>query len=319
MQTGAMMHTTQLPQWALPVASDVVGMRVLIVNLYFVGELNSKNDWVLIDAGVGKCADSIKKAAEELYGADAKPKAIILTHGHFDHIGGVQELAERWDVPVYAHELELPFLTGRSDYPPADPGVGGGGMAWLSFLYPRRAIDLGSRVQTLPADGSVPFLDGWQTIHTPGHTPGHVSFFRESDRVMIAGDAVVTTKQESTYSAITQEPQEVHNPPAYFTIDWTASKHSVEKIAALRPSIIATGHGIPMGGAEMLKQLENLAANFELPKNGRYVQEPVVADETGIVEIPPPTFQGQLPKVAAGVALTAAVLGLIRILGRGKK
>lgn len=310
------------PSWALSVAPDVVGMRILIANLYFIGEPNSSENWILVDAGVGPCANAIERAADERFGAGARPKAIVLTHGHFDHVGGLKELAERWNVPVYAHELELPFLTGRSDYPPPDPGVGGGAMAWLSFLYPRRAIDLGDRVQALPADGSIPFLSGWRAVHTPGHTPGHVALFREADRVLIAGDAIITTKQESMFSAVTQSPQTVQSPPAYFTIDWTEARESVQKIAALRPSIVATGHGIPMRGQEMQEQLQTLAAEFDrlgMPAHGRYVDEPALANEFGIITVPPPTVQGQLPKVALGIGVAAAGLALWSMLRRNSK
>src|SRR5207244_5588565 len=101
----------------------------------------------------------------------------------------------------------------RSAYPPPDPTVGGGLMARTSPLLPRGPIDLGPRAHALPGDCSVPGLRGWRWIHTPGHSPGHVSFFRESDRCLIAGDAFVTTKQESLTSALTQKPHEVHGPP----------------------------------------------------------------------------------------------------------
>ena len=67
-----------------------------------------------------------------LFGHGNRPAAILLTHGHFDHVGALKTLAEEWDVPVYAHTLELPYLTGRSSYPPPDPSVGGGAMAAMS-------------------------------------------------------------------------------------------------------------------------------------------------------------------------------------------
>src|SRR4051812_29789160 len=67
-----------------------------------------------------------------------------------------------------------------------------------------------------PADGSVPALPSWRAIHTPGHAPGHVSLFRESDRLLLAGDAFVTTKQESAVAALLK-PRVIHGPPAYFT------------------------------------------------------------------------------------------------------
>ncbi|MBW3623960.1 MAG: MBL fold metallo-hydrolase [Armatimonadetes bacterium] len=305
---------------AMPVAHDVAGLRVLIANLYFVGAPGSPHGWVLVDTGVGPCADMITRAAEERFGPGARPTAILLTHGHFDHVGAVQTLAERWDVPVYAHEMELPYLTGRSDYPPADPTVGGGAMAWLSFMYPRRAINLDARVVPLPADGSVPPLPGWRAVHTHGHTPGHVSLFRESDRVLIAGDAVVTTHQESAISALTQSPQEVWRPPAYMTTNWINARRSVVELAALNPSVIATGHGQPMRGAAMEQQLQTLAYDFlriGLPARGRYVREPAIADENGI-EFVPSAAGPPIPKIVAGLALAAAGYALWSRMRRGE-
>jgi len=66
----------------------------------------------------------------------------------------------------------------------------------------------------LPRDGSVSGMPGWRWIATPGH----VSLFRESDRTLVAGDAVTTTRQESVFSIVTQR-QGLNGPPAYFTID----------------------------------------------------------------------------------------------------
>ena len=82
----------------------------------------------------------------------------------------VHTLAHEWDVPVYAHELELPYLTGQSAYPPPDPLVGGGAMSLMSALFPKRPIDLGRHVLELPADGSVPGAPGWRWI-PPGPPP----------------------------------------------------------------------------------------------------------------------------------------------------
>ncbi len=254
------------------VTSDLTRLRFLFVNLYLWGTPDS---WVLVDAGLQGCTSTIIDTAEERFGKGTAPQAIILTHGHFDHVGAFPELFDHWDVPVYAHQLELPHLTGQADYPPPDPTVGKGVMALMSFTYPNKAIDLGPRVQLLPEDESVPHMSGWRWIHTPGHTPGHVSLFRESDRCMIVGDAFVTIKQESLYAVVTQE-QEIHGPPAYFTPDWEAARHSVERLAALQPSIAATGHGTPMGGEELTSGLEKLVREFDeiaIPDQGRYVPE----------------------------------------------
>lgn len=212
------------------VASDLAYLRTGIVNVCLFGRPGAPNgSWVLIDAGLPGMANRIIRAAEEWIGPWARPAAIILTHGHFDHVGSLHSLVERWDVPVYAHPLESPYLTGLSPYPPPDPTVGGGAMAVLSRFYPKGPIDLGQRLQPLPEDGTVPGMPGWRWIHTTGHTPGHVSLFRDSDRTLIAGDAFVTTKQESALAVLTQRP-ELHGPPAYFTPDWESARSSVQRL-----------------------------------------------------------------------------------------
>ena len=91
---------------------------------------------------------------------------IVLTHGHFDHAGSLEDLAGGWDVLVYAHVLEHPYLDGSRSYPPADPWVGGGAMAVLSPLFPTGPVDVGGRLRSLPEDGSVPGMPGWRWIHT---------------------------------------------------------------------------------------------------------------------------------------------------------
>src|SRR5699024_8044827 len=123
-------------------------------------------------------------------------------------------------------------------------------------------INLGSKVKALPEDGSIPHMPDWRWIHTPGHSPGHVSLFRESDRTLIAGDVFVNVKQESLYKVITQE-KEINGPPRYLTTDWEAAKQSLEKVKALKPEIAITGHGHPLSGMELKEGLDDLLDNFD--------------------------------------------------------
>jgi len=303
----------------IEVAPGIHCLQIVMVNVYFVSDLEGKpNEWVLVDAGLPRSANRIKRAAEKLYGKDARPKAIIMTHGHFDHVGALRTLAYDWDVPVYAHLLELPYLTGRSAYPPPDPSVGGGAMAYMSFLYPKKPIDISLWVKKLPSDGHVPHLAGWTYLHTPGHSGGHVSFFRESDKVLIAGDAFITVDQESMLAVITQK-QEIHGPPTYFTSNWEAAKRSIERLMLLRPTVAATGHGLPMYGEDMLHQLEQLVREFDeraLPAQGRYLHEAAETDENGVVSVPPPVSD-PFPKIMAGVGLvTLAGLAALAVKKR---
>lgn len=251
---------------------DLFCYTIQIVNICLVGNPKS-DDFVLVDAGMPKSANEIISVIEERFGANNRPKAVILTHGHFDHVGGVIELVEHWGVPVYAHPLEIPFLTGVKSYPEPDPTVEGGLVAKMSPAFPNEPINLGSHVQTLPPNGTVPHMPGFRWIHTPGHSPGHVSLFRESDGALIAGDAFATVKQEYMYKVLNQE-LEISGPPRYLTTDWEAAKQSVVKLESLKPLVAVTGHGLPMSGELLTTSLRKLVNEFDriaIPDYGKYV------------------------------------------------
>jgi len=293
------------------VAPGVWGMKVGFVNIYIIcEEVDGQAVWVLLDAGLKGSARKIKRMAEHIFGEGALPSAIILTHGHFDHVGGLDELLDTWDVPVYAHYLELPYLKGISSYPPPDPMVGGGLMSLVAWLYPRKPKDLGKRIHRLNVTGEVPVLSEWKYIHVPGHSPGQIALFRDNDHVLLAGDAFVTTRQESVFSVVTQK-QHVSGPPKYFTIDWDAAEHSINTLLALNPQVAATGHGYPMYGDELLSGLKSLSVNFRseaVPHYGRYVKEAARTNKNGVQYIP--------RRVNNPFVLTGAVLaGSITVLG----
>jgi glyoxylase-like metal-dependent hydrolase (beta-lactamase superfamily II) len=252
------------------VASNLYYYNIQIVNICFVGQ---KDNWVLVDAGMPKSASAILELVEQRFGPHARPKAIILTHGHFDHVGAVVDLVDKWQVPVFAHPLELPYLTGQQNYPEPDPTVEGGFLAKISSLLPNGAIDLKDHIHPLPADQTVPFLPDWKWIHTPGHSPGHISLFRERDRALIVGDAFLTVRQDALYKVLTQK-QEICGPPRYFTTDWQAAFASVKKLHALQPNVAVTGHGTAISTPQLTEGLEKLVNEFKtiaVPDYGRYV------------------------------------------------
>ncbi|MEF2964260.1 MBL fold metallo-hydrolase [Paenibacillus sp. M1] len=252
------------------VLDDLWCIRTLMVNVVFIGEPNS-GDWIMVDTGLGPFRNALEREADRIYGRP--PKAIVLTHGHFDHVGNVIELADHWGIPVYAHVDEFPYLTGLKDYPEGDPSVGGGLMAGVAPAYPNRAIDLKERLSPLQDDGLVPGARDWRWVATPGHSPGHISLFRDRDRTLIAGDAFITVKQESAL-AVMQQSKELHGPPMYFTPDWGRAEESVKALAALDPETAVTGHGQPMSGEELRGGLKRLADHFNelaVPKQGKYV------------------------------------------------
>jgi glyoxylase-like metal-dependent hydrolase (beta-lactamase superfamily II) len=248
------------------IAPGLARFKLLIANVYFAGHPGSP--WALVDTGTPHKAAGIRRAAEQRFGPGARPAGIVLTHGHFDHAGSALELAEMWDVPIYAHRLERPFLTGKSAYPPKDPTVGGA-MAFLSRFFPSTTVDLGERLRDLPEGGEVPGLPGWLFIHTPGHTPGHVALFERSEAILLAGDACTTMDLDSVRGIAMQE-RRVSRPPAPFTCDWDQAERSVQLLADLRPVVLGCGHGEPMRGGPVSSGLAHLAHNFPRLRQGRY-------------------------------------------------
>lgn len=251
------------------IAPGLSGLKIMFVNVF--GVAHNDGSWTLIDAAVPHSASHIKSWVEKTFGQP--PNAIVLTHGHFDHVSAAKDMADEWNVPIYAHPLEFPYLTGHKEYPPPNWAAGGGVMSLLSPMLPRAPIDLGRRLRGMPDDlaqKSLSELPGWTVLHTPGHTPGHVSFFREADRTLLVGDAFCTTKPESFFEANFLQHPELHGPPAYFTSDWSAAETSVKLLADLKPATVAPGHGKPLAGGDVGPSLQALAMRFKdlaLPHN----------------------------------------------------
>jgi glyoxylase-like metal-dependent hydrolase (beta-lactamase superfamily II) len=287
------------------VAPGVGRVGVLFVNLYV---LETPDDgWVLLDTGIPRLAMGIRRSVERRFGR--RPKAILLSHGHWDHGGCAKELADAWDVPVYAHRRELPYLTGQCLYPPEDPTVGGP-TGWLARLVRSTCCDLTGRVRALPDGGGVPSLPGWRWLHTPGHSPGHVAYFREADRTLISGDAVVTMDLDHWVSQLTRR-RRFAPPPSSTTPDWPAARRSVRALAELAPWTVAAGHGLPMSGPHVAPELRAFAETTMTPRRGRYAGNPALFREDGsLAELPAPVPDplGKQALAAVGLVLTAMAL-----------
>ncbi len=205
----------------------------LIANAYLVGE---RARWVLVDACTPGQERRILRAAEHRFGRGARPRAILLTHGHFDHAGSAGALAGRWGVPIYAHSLELPYLTGQSLYPPFDfssPGF----FTRIASFFPTATVDLGTRVAAFARrcarSRSARLGDGLRRPATPPAT-WHSS--ARADAVLLAGDAVTTMNLDSFAATVTRRRQ-VCRPPVPATSNWK----DAEKIRASagRPAPLA--------------------------------------------------------------------------------
>ena len=251
----------------------VTGKGITESNVYFV---QSGSSWVLIDAAWPHRGRLIKETAESLFGANTRPAAMLLTHIHPDHMGSARELAQLWSLPVYVHPDELPLATGdlstlEQYCGPLDRWV----ILPVMRALPRRrresalaASNLTQVARAFDPSAGVPGLPDWECIHTPGHTPGHVSFFRTSDRVLITGDAVVSVKLNSLWGLLRNE-QGLSGPPWYTTWSWQAAKESVAALAWLEPGVLASGHGIPLTGTGTAGELHAFAAQFAVPSRER--------------------------------------------------
>jgi glyoxylase-like metal-dependent hydrolase (beta-lactamase superfamily II) len=301
------------------VAAGVHQLRIKrFVNVYFV-ETGTPGEWVLIDTGLPGSHKEIQAAADELFGPGAKPQAILLTHGHLDHMGAAKELAQHWGVPVVAHPLELPYLTGRALYPPADPTVGGS-LAFMSRFFPTQLPNLEGLVEALPLDDEhPPHLVQWRWLHVPGHAPGQIAFFRLADRTLLGADAFATTNHESVPAVLLGLP-EISVAGAPFNYDWAQCRRSVETLADLEPRAIGCGHGPVITGPEATAGLRRLADHYQLPAQGRYLHEPARTDASGVEHLPPPA-KDKLPRQAAtvGVSLLLAGAAWLLVSGRRKK
>jgi glyoxylase-like metal-dependent hydrolase (beta-lactamase superfamily II) len=209
-------------------------------NVYFV---RAGASWVLIDAGWANDAPRIERAAASLLGADSRPTAILLTHDHPDHDGSALRLARTWDCAVYLHPKELPiairdFAAMMATAMPLDRWIV---LPLMRAMGSRRREAMFARFSL--GDVARPFeLDGGPRParlavhpHTRPHTPGHVSYFRPSDRVLIAGDALVTLKVNPLTGLLLPRPG-LSGPPWYTTWSRSRARQSIERLARLEPT-----------------------------------------------------------------------------------
>ena len=230
-------------------------------NVFFVA---SGPSWVLIDAGWPGQARQIRRAAHDVFGPDAGPVAIYLTHAHPDHTGAADELAREWGVPVLVHPAELPTAT-RGYLPeyanPLDRWV----LGPLIRLLPAGAgaTRISALVEAFHPDAALPGLSDWRAVPTPGHTPGHTAFFRPADRVLISGDAVLTV-DVNAFGGFVLPRRRISGPPRIATWDWPLAIRSVARLAELEPRVLGPGHGKPMAGIAVAAELRRFSATASL-------------------------------------------------------
>jgi glyoxylase-like metal-dependent hydrolase (beta-lactamase superfamily II) len=249
-----------------------VGSGILRSNVYFV---RSGSSWVLIDTASAHYERVIQEAAEDVFGPHTPPAAILLTHDHPDHAGSTLALARTWGCWAYVHPDELPLVSmDQSTYLATVKQYANPLDRWLilpllRLTPPRRRASMLAQSSfkevacAFDPSSGVPGLPDWQCIPTPGHTPGHVSFFRPVDRILICGDAVLTVQLNSLWGflrwGLRRSKPRLAGPPRYSTWRWRGAKQSIETLAQLEPRVLACGHGPIITGGDTALALRALA------------------------------------------------------------
>jgi hydroxyacylglutathione hydrolase len=211
-----------------PGVLQVAGFPPNAVNSYLVGD-------VLVDSGSRLERPFLLR---QLRGHTVVAHA--LTHAHGDHQGNSRAVCTRLGVPFWVPrgELAMAEAGGRATYAdmphPLHP---------VPRLYSHLFPGPGQRADRALVEGDV--VAGFTVLETPGHSLGHVSFWRESDRVLIVGD-VFTNMNVSTFMP------GLHEPKPYFTSDPAANRAALRRLAALRPALACVGHGPPLRDPDRL-------------------------------------------------------------------
>lgn len=185
------------------------------VNAYLVGD-------VIVDAGY---MNHGKKVVAAVQGHHVRAHA--LTHVHNDHAGGSKHVHEALGVPVWIGAGDAEYL--RSGTAPAPPGNRFAAVMGRFAAAPAVPVDRELR------EGD-DLGNGFTVIEVPGHSPGHVAFWREADRTLIGGDVFFNMNILTTAAGLRM-------PPDLFTVDPARNRESARRLAALRPAVAGFGHG----------------------------------------------------------------------------
>ncbi len=195
------------------------------INVYLI-------DDVLIDAGTRHAERRIMRqiAGREL-------TAHALTHAHPDHQGSSHAICERLSIPLWCGQGDVPAMeTPEGVFNSQAP-------TWVNRLQRRFWTGPPHPVARALVEGEE--VRGFTVLECPGHSPGHVAYWRESDGVLILGDVL------NNINVLTGVPG-LHEPPAIFTPDPARNRASARRLAELRPRITCFGHGAPLRDAGAL-------------------------------------------------------------------
>jgi glyoxylase-like metal-dependent hydrolase (beta-lactamase superfamily II) len=190
-----------------------------MVNCYLVGD-------VLVDAGT---AGARRRLLRGLSGH--RVSAHLVTHAHPDHFGSSRAVCEAMDLPLWCGARDAEAIETAT--PVIGPGV-------VPRLLSRLPMPPAYPVARGLAEGDE--VAGFQVLDVPGHSPGHIALWRESDRVLITGDVFFNLRRVSA-------------PWSFLTVDVAENRESMRRLAGLRPAVTLFGHGPPLRDPDLLERV----------------------------------------------------------------
>lgn len=194
-----------------------------LVNAFAIKE--DDGQVTLVDCGMRRAPRRIAAALEAVGSHSSEVTRIVLTHAHVDHAGGLARMRGLTGASVATHEREAPYVR-QGRVPALDPGFRAGRLATrLSGGFAP------TEVSEEFVDGDVlPVAGGLRVVHTPGHTPGHVSLLHEPTGVLLTGDAIFNVRR-------------LRWPPAFFCTDFALTRQTADRLADLEYEVAGFTHG----------------------------------------------------------------------------
>ena len=188
--------------------------------------LQDTDGLTLVDTSINNAGAKILAQLQQAGHAPSAVKRILITHAHPDHIGSLPEVQQATGAEVWCHPLEKPVIEGQQPIVRRPSGL----------RPPDMKVTPTPVSRTLNENEVLPVLGGLQVIYTPGHAPGHISFWHPERRLLITGDVIFYMLNRMT------------QPLAALTVDAEENKRSIKKVIALKPDSLLFGHGVPVVG-----------------------------------------------------------------------
>lgn len=216
----------------MEIIPDVYHLDLRASNCYLIVE---GDEITLIDAGLNRSAEQITDFIRGIGKAPKQLTRILLTHADLDHVGAAMELKQISEARVFASQIAADALAEGRSSRKLKMGI----FTPLFTWFERRNGAMEVAVDEIVAGGDMlPILGGLEVLETPGHTPGHISFYTREHKLLFAGDSVST-----------QEDQVLYNRMKAFNWNNEMMQASVHMQAALEPEIVCSGHGPVVFGA----------------------------------------------------------------------